>query len=644
MLGRHAPGASRRRRRGRRPAARRAARRGAARPARRAARPGRAGRCARRRRRACGPCRRTTPRGRRRAPRAAAPSAAGRLGAHGPLQRVLALAPLPRAALEQHPRRAQAAALRGVGERHRAADARAGVEQQLQARRVLGAGGDAQRAPVVGIGAGFEQQRRQPRLVGEAGGAVQRRHALVPSSSHAAFGSAPAPQQRIGAGDEAVGALAAEEGRVGDVEQRLPAARAERAARRAGIARPAPRRRARRRPAPARRRARARQAGIERQQRLGVVAAPARRPLDERAGALAARHGPRLRVAHERRPAARAELARDRQLRVGEPRRAAAAAGRAASTRSRAARVAARAALQQRLGLAPRAGEIDRPSVHHDHLRRAGGPQHGRRSIERAGTWPSRRRGGPGALPADRVRPRARERSYRRCARGRKGMRDAWADVPAPHGSRRRRGRAARGGQGRAGRARRRARRTRSSASCAAPACCRCSCCTSCASEPSYGGRLMERVGEVSGGLIAVNPNTMYPLLRELEAQGLVRASGSTPSAARGASTASPTPARPSAGGWPPSSRRAWTPSPTSLDLIRARAAALARDGPRARQHRRSPASPARPRSCGTTPPAGRASSTACTTSRGWRATGRRPARACCGTRSPAGAGACRSA
>ena len=40
--------------------------------------------------------------------------------------------------------------------------------------------------------------------------------------------------------------------------------------------------------------------------------------------------------------------------------------------------------------------------------------------------------------------------------------------------------------------------------------------------DPSYGGRLMERVGEVSGGLIAVNPNTMYPLLRELEAQGFV--------------------------------------------------------------------------------------------------------------------------
>jgi PadR family transcriptional regulator PadR len=39
---------------------------------------------------------------------------------------------------------------------------------------------------------------------------------------------------------------------------------------------------------------------------------------------------------------------------------------------------------------------------------------------------------------------------------------------------------------------------------------------------PSYGGRLIERVGEVSGGLIAVNPNTMYPLLRELEGRGAI--------------------------------------------------------------------------------------------------------------------------
>jgi DNA-binding PadR family transcriptional regulator len=41
-------------------------------------------------------------------------------------------------------------------------------------------------------------------------------------------------------------------------------------------------------------------------------------------------------------------------------------------------------------------------------------------------------------------------------------------------------------------------------------------------SGPSYGNQLMDRVGELTGGLIAVNPNTMYPLLRALEAEGLV--------------------------------------------------------------------------------------------------------------------------
>ncbi|HEV2059094.1 MAG TPA: PadR family transcriptional regulator [Solirubrobacteraceae bacterium] len=42
------------------------------------------------------------------------------------------------------------------------------------------------------------------------------------------------------------------------------------------------------------------------------------------------------------------------------------------------------------------------------------------------------------------------------------------------------------------------------------------------ASGPSYGNQLMERVGSLTGGLVAVNPNTMYPLLRALEAEGLV--------------------------------------------------------------------------------------------------------------------------
>jgi PadR family transcriptional regulator len=39
--------------------------------------------------------------------------------------------------------------------------------------------------------------------------------------------------------------------------------------------------------------------------------------------------------------------------------------------------------------------------------------------------------------------------------------------------------------------------------------------------EACYGNQLMERIGELTGGALAVNPNTMYPLLRSLEAQGL---------------------------------------------------------------------------------------------------------------------------
>ena len=39
---------------------------------------------------------------------------------------------------------------------------------------------------------------------------------------------------------------------------------------------------------------------------------------------------------------------------------------------------------------------------------------------------------------------------------------------------------------------------------------------------PSYGNRLMERISSVTAGVLSVNPNTMYPLLRKLEAQGLI--------------------------------------------------------------------------------------------------------------------------
>jgi DNA-binding PadR family transcriptional regulator len=42
------------------------------------------------------------------------------------------------------------------------------------------------------------------------------------------------------------------------------------------------------------------------------------------------------------------------------------------------------------------------------------------------------------------------------------------------------------------------------------------------AREPSYGNQLIERIEALSGGALTVNPNTMYPLLRSLEARGLV--------------------------------------------------------------------------------------------------------------------------
>jgi PadR family transcriptional regulator, regulatory protein PadR len=42
------------------------------------------------------------------------------------------------------------------------------------------------------------------------------------------------------------------------------------------------------------------------------------------------------------------------------------------------------------------------------------------------------------------------------------------------------------------------------------------------AQEPSYGNQLMDRISRLTAGALAVNPNTMYPLLRTLEAKGLV--------------------------------------------------------------------------------------------------------------------------
>ena len=42
------------------------------------------------------------------------------------------------------------------------------------------------------------------------------------------------------------------------------------------------------------------------------------------------------------------------------------------------------------------------------------------------------------------------------------------------------------------------------------------------ATEPAYGNRLIESIKEMTQGMISVNPNTMYPLLRSMESDGLI--------------------------------------------------------------------------------------------------------------------------
>jgi PadR family transcriptional regulator, regulatory protein PadR len=43
------------------------------------------------------------------------------------------------------------------------------------------------------------------------------------------------------------------------------------------------------------------------------------------------------------------------------------------------------------------------------------------------------------------------------------------------------------------------------------------------AREPAYGNRLIEEIERITEGVISVNPNTIYPLLRELEARELIK-------------------------------------------------------------------------------------------------------------------------
>jgi DNA-binding PadR family transcriptional regulator len=49
------------------------------------------------------------------------------------------------------------------------------------------------------------------------------------------------------------------------------------------------------------------------------------------------------------------------------------------------------------------------------------------------------------------------------------------------------------------------------------------------AREPCYGNQLIDRIAWLTAGTVAVNPNTMYPLLRSLEARGLIAGEWESP-------------------------------------------------------------------------------------------------------------------
>jgi PadR family transcriptional regulator PadR len=46
---------------------------------------------------------------------------------------------------------------------------------------------------------------------------------------------------------------------------------------------------------------------------------------------------------------------------------------------------------------------------------------------------------------------------------------------------------------------------------------------------PAYGNQLMERIAALTEGVLQVNPNTMYPLLRDMEGRGLIDGSWEHP-------------------------------------------------------------------------------------------------------------------
>ena len=162
------------------------------------------------------------------------------------------------------------------------------------------------------------------------------------------------------------------------------------------------------------------------------------------------------------------------------------------------------------------------------------------------------------------------------------------------------------------------------------------------AEEPAYGNQLIERIAQLTGGALHVNPNTMYPLLRSLEGQGFVAGEWEHPERrsrrfyrVTEAGRAERLPAGRASWG------RGWTGSPP-----RSRPCGRSCCSPWAGRRPRSRCPGGRPgrSASGTTRTAGRRGSTASATWSSSRATGPTAARASSGSRRPAGAGASRSA
>ena len=156
------------------------------------------------------------------------------------------------------------------------------------------------------------------------------------------------------------------------------------------------------------------------------------------------------------------------------------------------------------------------------------------------------------------------------------------------------------------------------------------------AQAPSYGNQLMERIAGMTAGVLSVNPNTMYPLLRELERRGPDRGQLGAPGAAHAplllAHRRRPRGVRPAGGGGAavPRLRRA----PASTRSCARCTASEDGGGPPGGAARagRGAASCGRTRIAG--PPSWRASGTP----RRWTATGPSPAPGRSGSRPPGGA------